>query len=80
MEDLKKKLVDMKSQIDAAKTKVAQGEGALDQLQKRMLTEFGCKDLAAAEKLLDELEAEDEQLEKDIAAKIETLEKDYTWQ
>lgn len=79
MEDLKKKLMDMKSQIETAKTKVAQGQGALDQLQKRLISEFDCKDLTAAEKKLISLEDEEEKLEKEITVKVEKLEKEYSW-
>lgn len=79
MEDLKKKLMDMKTKIEAAKTKVAQGQGALDQLQKRLMTEFDCKDLVTAEKKITVLEDEEEKLEKEITNKIEILEKTYAW-
>jgi hypothetical protein len=48
----------LKQQADKAKADADRAAGALEQLQTQLKTEFSCKDVASAKKLLTRLEAE----------------------
>lgn len=72
-------LLRMKSEIEKAKTAKAQAEGSLTQLRKRLQEICGTDDLQEAEKMVDQKQAELDQLQKEIAAGIAQLEADYEW-
>lgn len=79
MDDLKKKLLGMKDKIDEAKSSSDRLKGALDQLIKRLETEYDIKSLKEADILLDELEENIENLKLDIEKQTKKLENDYVW-
>lgn len=79
MDDLKKKLLGMKDKIDKAKSSSDRLKGALDQLTKRLETEYDIKSLKEADALLDELEEDIKNLKLDIEKQTKKLENDYVW-
>jgi hypothetical protein len=73
------RLLEMKKQVDAAKTSADQAEGALRQLKASLETEFGVKTFEEADIMLTSLEAEDKALEARENEIMAKLEKDYEW-
>lgn len=74
------RLVEMKKQVEAAKTEADQAEGALRQLRASLETEFGVKTIADAEELLVKLETEDSELRAEENAIMDKLEAEYAWE
>lgn len=52
-------LVRLKEKLEAAKREGERAAGALEQVMKRLSDEYGCKDLPAAEKLLERLKRQE---------------------
>ena len=77
MSSVEQRLLDMKEDIDRAKTKKAQLEGAQTQLRKQMDAEFGCETVKAAEKKVDEFKATTEMLKDKIDTRVTKLSKKY---
>lgn len=80
MKDIERKLLDMKEQIDEAKMKVAESKGALDELHKRMKTEFKVSNINEAQKLLADMQNRIQTIEADILKMTEDLERRYKWE
>lgn len=71
-----KELIELKGQIDSAKTKVAELNGQKSALMKQ-LEEWGCKTIEEAEKKLKEMETEVSNLDIKIASGVKELEEKY---
>ena len=71
------KLMDLKQQIEEAKTSKAQAEGRLQQLKKELLEKFGCKTVKAAQTKLKKMEKEISELTEKLETGIAKLEADY---
>lgn len=74
------KLLKMKKQVEEARTRHDQAQGALNQLHEQLKREFKVDSVQEAEKLLTKLEIEKEQLDEDIEDIIKKLEADYDWE
>lgn len=74
-----RRLLEMKDQIDKARRESDQAQGALDELGKRLKTEFDVKSTAEADKLLTKMETELTELDNDIRDKTKELEDRYEW-
>ena len=73
MKNQVKELMKMKEGIEQAKTEKAQAEGKLESYLEQLLKEFGCKNEAQAETLLDKLEKELESLQSEFDKGMEKL-------
>ena len=69
-------LIELRRRVDEAKQQRAQAEGRLAGLMQQLESEFGCKTLAAAEALLKQLDAEQAQIEQELAAGIADVKKE----
>lgn len=78
-EDVAKRLLGIKKQIDEAKIEKAQIEGALDQNMKRLKEEFGVSTLKKAKEKLETLKGEQEKLQTKLDKQMKKLEDDYEW-
>lgn len=67
---LKKQIAQMQRECDKA-------QGALEEIQKRLKTEFGCKTLDEAEVLLEELKAEVKTIARKFRKEIRVFERKY---
>lgn len=74
------KLLEMKRKVTEAKSKVDQSTGALEQLEKRLKSEFSVTTVEEAHELEDKLELSIEQAEKEMSDIIAKLEADYDWE
>ena len=78
-EDIGKRLLQIKKQIDDSKIEKAQIEGAIDQNLKRLKDEFGVSTLERAKKKLDKLAEEEKELQKKLDKAVDKLEESYEW-
>lgn len=76
MSDIKEKLTQYKRKFEIAKTDLAKLEGREEELQKKLRTEFDCKTLKDAEKLLVQYEEESAELEEELEKGIRELAKE----
>lgn len=70
-------LLKLKQQIESAEKQAAQLEGQQQYLLQRLLDEFGCKSVEAAEKKLDELDDEIVRKGKELAQALSSIEEKY---
>jgi len=79
MKNLTDQLLKIKRNVEQMKQDRDKARGALSQVMKQIQTEFKCKDLNEAEKLLSKMQKQwkqdKEQLEKDTVALEQELEK-----
>jgi len=70
--DATRELIELKNELEQARTQLERERGALDALHKRLKTEFGCASVDAAKRKLTQLveaaEKSNAKLSKDIAA------------
>ena len=78
-EDVGKRLLSIKKQIDDAKIEKAQIEGAIAQNMKRLKEDFGVSTLERAKKKLDKLAEEEQELQTKLDTAIDKLEEEYDW-
>lgn len=71
------KLLRIKSNIEEAKKKQSEAEGALKQLLKELKENHGIKDAKEAKKMIAEFEAKIEKFNKSIKKKLVVLEEKY---
>ena len=79
MENNSEKLLKMKEQVESAQRKVAELDGQLKSLNKRLKEEFECEDLESADKKLAEMDKDLVAKEKQLASGIHQLEEEYEW-
>jgi len=70
-------LLKLKKQVEEAKTEVSELRGHQSALTKQLKEEWGCKDIAEAEKKLKAMQKEIEQIDASIAEGIKELEENY---
>ena len=70
-------LLDLKEKIDQAKEKSAELKGQLKGLTKELSDDWGCTNLAQAEKKVTEMETDITKLNDQIKAGVEELEEKY---
>lgn len=70
-------LLELKSNIDSAKSKISELEGQKKMLMKRLKDDYGCTTLKQAKKKLDELNESVTELDDQIQQGIEKLEEQY---
>ena len=71
------KLLDLKQQIEDAKTSKAQAEGRLQQLKKELLEKFGCKTVKAAQTKLVKMEKQIKDLTESLKIGMAELDEQY---
>ena len=74
-----KTLLRMKEKVEKAKTDLAESEGEIKSLTKRLKDDFDCKDEKAGAALLKELGQQIEDLEEKIETEVAALEEKYDW-
>lgn len=72
-----KQLLELKQQIDDAKTEVATLKGKLQHLNEQLLKEWECKTLQDAEKKIIQLQQEAEKIDKQLQTNLQELEEKY---
>ena len=72
--DVAERLLRLKTQIDTAKTTKAQSEGRLNELMRRLHTDFKCKTVQQARTRLQQLNTAVEELEQTIEDGLISLE------
>ncbi len=75
-----RRLLNLKQQIDDAKTEISQLEGRKANLLERLEEQWGCKTIKEAEKKLGEMTGQIESLDKKIQAGITKLEEEYEFE
>jgi chromosome segregation ATPase len=70
-------LMSMKEEIDDAKIKVSELNGQLKYLKEQLDTQFGCKTVEEAEKLIKEKDVEIQKLNKQLEEGCAELEEQY---
>lgn len=76
-QQLERQLLDLKKQIEEAKIRKAEAEGAIKVQRQQLADEHGCKTVKAALKKLDEMDVQIEELNQQIVEGMAKLEKDY---
>ena len=71
-----KELLELKEEIEEAKSEQSQLKGRLDGLLEQLQKDWGCKTIAEAEKKLKKLDEEIEQLQDQITKQTTELEKE----
>ena len=79
MDDIAQRLLEMKEQIENAKTEKAKLEGRLQGYLEELKTKFKCDSLEEAEKKLKVLKAQKEKAQQAIQTKMDDLENNYEW-
>lgn len=74
-----RQLLDMKEQIEKAKTNKAQTEGRIQVLMERLDKEHGCETIAEAERAVDKLDKELIKMERQLTVAATELEGAYDW-
>ena len=64
--------------MDELKREIIKAEGALEQLTDRLQSEFGCKTLEQAEKLLQKMQKEAEQAEDKYNEALSEFEEEWS--
>lgn len=67
----------LKRQADRARSEADKASGALAALKAQLEEKFGCKTLKEARKLLEEMQHEGKDLEKEFKAKLKEFQRDY---
>lgn len=75
-----KQLLNLKNEINEAKTKVSELTGEKQALLRQLKEEYGCKTIDEAQKKLKSLQKEIEKLEESIEQGIEELETKYDFE
>ena len=75
-----KRLMEIKSQIDDAKTRQAEIKGQISGVTEQMKTKFKVKDLPAAEKKLEAMGADLDKKEGQFQSGMEEIEEAYDWE
>jgi chromosome segregation ATPase len=76
---IESRLLDLKKEIESAKIKKAQAEGALNQNLNRLKEEFKCRSIEQAQKQLEKLKEQKEILQGKIESAMKKLEEDFEW-
>ncbi len=66
----------LKARVDELQSEKLRAQGALQQIKKQLVKEFGCN-LAEAESLLADLEKEHKQMEKEFETELKRFEKQW---
>jgi len=77
--DITKKLVEMKKQIEENVNKRAQLLGEKNQLNKQLEEKFGCNTVKQAKEKLETLQAKTDKINNQISKGLNKLEADYDW-
>lgn len=77
---LEQKLLALKQDIAGAEQEVQRGEGRLDEMTKRLKSEFKCSTVKAGEKKQKELQERVEKLDKQLEEKEQELDEKYEWE
>lgn len=77
--DTTEKLLKIKGLIEAAERQVAQIEGRLQSAHERLKKEFQIETVEEAQKELKRMDEDLTQMEIELAAGVEALEKAYPW-
>jgi len=72
-----KQLLELKEDVETAKTKVSELNGQQKALTDQLKTDWGCKTIAEAEEKLKEMETEIDSLDKKIGKGVLELEQKY---
>jgi predicted nuclease with TOPRIM domain len=72
-----KQLLDLKKDVEEAKTKVSELTGQQTALVNQLKTDWACKTIAEAEKKLKEMETEIDFISKKIENSVQELEEKY---
>ena len=73
------RLLELKKELETAKTEKAEAEGALKQNLQRLKDEFACKNIESAKLKLNDLKIQKEQLVDKIESAMQKLEETYEW-
>ncbi len=73
----KQDLLELKEEIDSAKEKTAELTGRQKELMKELKDDWECDTIPQAEKKIEEMETEVEQINEKIKKGVEELEKEY---
>jgi hypothetical protein len=76
-QNLTQKLLALQQQIDTARQEAAQADGALRELLKQIRTEFGCRDLKAAQQLLVKLKQDEAAARRKFERELTAFEKKW---
>ena len=74
------RLLELKQEIDEAKTKVSELTGQKNALMKQLKEEYGCKTIQDADNKVDDLEKQIDDLNSQIEQGIEELETKYDFE
>ena len=74
------KLLNIKSQIEKAKTKQSEIKGQISGIESQMLSKFQVKGLKEAEKKLNTMGTELDKKEKEFSDNMQELENAYDWE
>lgn len=69
----RKRLENIKNQLEQLKERQREDEAEKKHIMKKLNDDYGCKTLEEIEKLIEELEEENETLEKDITKRTEKM-------
>jgi septal ring factor EnvC (AmiA/AmiB activator) len=72
-----KELLQLKKEIEEAKSSISKLEGQKEYLEKELLVNFNCTSVEDAEKLLGKFQKEVEKIEKQIEEGLEELKEAY---
>ncbi len=75
-----KNLLRKKEIIEENKSLKSRLEGQLDQLESRLLSDFGCKDEKEIDKRLDQIGISIDDMDEELTKQIEQLEKEFDWE
>ena len=75
-----KQLLNLKEEINEAKTKVSELTGEKQALLRQLKEQYACKTIEEAQKKVKSIQKEIEQLEKNIEQGIEELETKYNFE
>ena len=67
----------LKTEVDELQREINKAEGALEQLTERLQSEFGCKTLEQAEKLLRKMQKEAKQAEDEYNEALSEFEEQW---
>ena len=70
------KILKLKTKIEQMKSDRDKAKGALEQVMSQIRTEFQCKDLESAEKLLQKMQKENKRTKESLIKETEKLEQE----
>ena len=79
MDDIAKRLMEMKKNIEDKKVKKSRYEGKLETLQEQLKKDFGCASVEEAQDKLDEMEKDLKIKRQQLSDGMEKLEGAYEW-